>query len=164
MAEPEKTGLDRNDLFEMSRPTPRADGAGLNFNNPAVAASVAALAGPERAGCRRLPDGWAFDGEPHHVTDNEDCSGRAEPSYWRVWANRLDGRMTACGTGASPEAAKEAAVLHVLKIHEFESLPDRKRLWHYIDRVRKERGSFYQSELVDIVEIFARALLPREAK
>lgn len=160
MDESKKTDLDRNDLFEMSRPTSRADGAGLNLNNPAVAAAVVALAGPEPVGRGRLPDGWAFDGEPHYVNNSDDgCA-----SYWRVWVKRFDGRLSTVGTGANREAALEAAVLGAHRAHEFASLTDRKRLWHYIDRVRKEGGSFYHPELVDIVEIFARVLLPREAK
>ena len=109
---------------------------------------------------RNLPPGWLFDGDPHYVNNADDgCA-----SYYRVWVKTAAGRVVTCGVGANPEAARHAAVRAACDLHEFEQLPDRQRLWHYIDRVRKERGGFYQPELVDIVEILARAVLPREAK
>lgn len=65
---------------------------------------------------RSLPSGWELDGEPHYVDNSDDgCA-----SYWRVWVKTKDGRVVTCGCAASPQAAKEAAVMNALKVYDFE--------------------------------------------
>ncbi len=98
---------------------------------------------------KQLPKGCTFDGEPV-CYDTEDCMGRPQ-KYWSRTVRMPDKSMT-IGYGQCPDEATCNVIKQAITKAEFAALPDTERL-HQILAAAKERGRFYDMELVEVISI-----------
>ena len=108
-----------------------------------------------------LPEGYTLVGPPYQQLSGEDCMGNAIVGHWCQDARSPQGGFVS-GYGDTAVEATIKALANARWHHAFWSQGPRERLFAHIANAKKQ-GRFYDKDLVDVIEIFAKRLFPEDS-